>query len=76
MGKLKETPGIGQGMWNGKTSAELVDSKYYEKLSICGNISYISGYDPFNSLTQNHVPYFSQSSKVGNETWCHIILVA
>ena len=70
---FKETPGIGQGMWNGKTSAELVgDSKYYrETKHMWGtSVTISSGYDPFNSLNSKfHVPYFSQSSKVGNETW-------
>lgn len=68
-----ETPGVGQGIWNGKTSEELVgNSRYYrETKHMWGtSVTLSSGNDPFNSLNSTFsVPYYSQSSRVGNETW-------
>lgn len=63
---FKLTPGVGQGIWNGKTTEEVVgpNAEHMSTKGMWGTSYTLSnGNCPFNSLESKfHVPYFSQSS--------------
>ena len=68
------SPGVGQGNWGGKTTLELVGSKAKHidvlRPMFGTSMTLSSGKDPMQSLTSKFaVPYFSQSSSLGNEAW-------
>lgn len=68
------TPGVAQGSWGGKSTLELVGSGARQlnalKPMFGTSMTLSTGKDPMKSLQSKFaVPYFSQSSSLGNEAW-------